>query len=692
MSLDYPWYFFLFCLLLGAAFSCLLYFFDRKRLGKLQWWLGALRFLSVTLIAFLLLAPLVKRDIHQKEKPIVVVAQDVSKSLDYCKDSAYYHTDYAKDMQRLIDDLSKDYDVQCYTYGDVLEQGVSTTPDYSTNISQALSDIAQHYAGRNLGAVVLSGDGIYNQGANPTAMAERANFAIYTIALGDTSLRRDATIANVRCNRIAYLGNQFPMEITVRATRLKGEKRMLTVSRQGKQLFSKATSYSSDDYVTTETVLLDADQPGLHNYTIRIAPCDDEATLQNNTLQVAVEVIDGRQKIAILAAAPHPDVAALKQSIESNQNYEVSVFVGRQKEPLNLRDYDLLILHNLPSATDFQVTNSSTAQCNIPTIYIIGAQTHLPSFNNLHAGLEVITKLSKQQEVSPQFNSHFSSFSLDESTCNHLLQMPPLVAPFGEYRVASGTQCLFTAKIGSVNSDQPLIAFSQQGGQRAAFVVGEGLWRWRLADYQANGSHSNFDALINKMVVYTSLQENKQRFRITSHPVFRQGEDVVLEAELYNDNYEPVNTPEVTIEISSDEEAHGKSDKYAFNRNGTGYYLNLGVLAPGGYSYTAHCASAPAGNQKLTGHFVVEALNLEALNLVADHSLLNTLAQTTGGAMLYPQQIDQLPQLLKQRSDMQPVIYSHTRYTQLLNLPLIFILIVLLLGVEWIVRKYNGEI
>ena len=87
---------------------------------------------------------------------------------------------------------------------------------------------------------------------------------------------------------------------------------------------------------------------------------------------------------------------------------------------------------------------------------------------------------------------------------------------------------------------------------------------------------------------------------------------------------------------------------------------------------------------------IVEDINLEQVNHVADHALLNTIAQTTGAQMLYPDQLDQLPQLLAERDDLKSVVYAHTRYTELLNLPLLFILIVLLLAAEWALRKLKG--
>lgn len=676
MSFELPWYFLFFCFFAGAAYAALLYWLQWGRLPnpsslfskRVRLLLSALRFLAVSLIALLLLAPLSKRNIHEHESPIIVVAQDQSQSIMLCKDSAFYRGDYASDMNQLLKTLTKDYDVQQIPYGGRF-----------TDISAALTDIADQYQGRNVAALLLTGDGIYNQGSNPTALLSRCSFPIYTVALGDTSVRRDAAVSQVRYNNIAYLGNQFPIEITIRASQLRGEQKMLTVSQKGRILFSKLLTYESDIFSHTEQVILKADKPGVQTFTITIAPASDEVSVKNNTRTIAVEVIDGRQKIAIVYAAPHPDVAALKQSIQHNQNYEVESFLAKDFT-FKPHTYDLLILHNLPAKG--QPWNLDAA-LSVPTIFILGAQTDLARFNSLRTGLEVTTQLDKQNEVTPVSNEHFTLFTLEQEVRQQLEQMPPLFAPFGNYKLSSNAQSLFSAKIGTVVSDHPLLAFAQQQEVRRAFVVGEGLWKWRLADFQMHQHHDNFNALISKIVVYTSLRINKQRFHVTCDKFFPEGTPVTLSAELYNDNFEPINEPEATITI------HQSS--YKFNRQGNGYVLNLGTLPPGEYDYQA---STQYNGKSLTatGTIVVEEVNLEELQLVADHSLLGTLSQLSGGQLLYPNQLEDFPQLLKQRDDIKTVVYSQTRYTDWLQLPLLFVLIVLLLGTEWVIRKYQGEL
>ena len=228
------------------------------------------------------------------------------------------------------------------------------------------------------------------------------------------------------------------------------------------------------------------------------------------------------------------------------------------------------------------------------------------------------------------------------------------------------------------------VAFCQQDGIRRGFIVGEGLWRWRLHDYLLTGSHSDFDQLIDKTIVYTSLQTNKDHLHVTTRHIYRTGENILVEAQLYDDNFEPVNTPDVDLELRSD--TLPAPQRYLFNRSAAGYTLPLAQLPPGRYSYSANTTLA-GKKYTTTGYFIVEDINLEQSNHVANHALLNTLAQTTGAQMLYPDQLDQLPQLLASRDDLKTTVYSHTRYTELLNLPLIFILIVLLLAAEWALRK-----
>ena len=668
MIIDYPWYYVLFCLLAGAAYSAGLYFVGRRRFSKrMNLLLAAVRFVAVSAIALLLLAPVAKRTVNEQQKPVVVVVQDISESIDTSIFSIL-------NSKFEIDECELVYE----------EFGGSTT-----DISAELDDIANHYQGRNLGAVVLATDGIYNRGNNPASTAERLTFPVYTVALGDTTPQRDAALASIRHNRIAFTGNTFPVELTINARRLKNHSAQLTLTdAHGKALAMQQVDYSDDLFSTTLTFELKAEKPGLQRYTASLSVVDGEREIVNNVLTFYTDVLDSRRKVAIIGNSPHPDLAALKQAVESNPNYEAKVFMNEElrMKTEELKDYSLLIFHNLPSTTQ------AIKQSNNNAIYIIGTQTDLARFNALHTGLEIVTRTKKVNEVTALYNNAFSLFTLDAADAIALEELPPLTAPFGEVKTSPNLQSLLTARLGSINTGQPLVSALVQGQQRRAFVWGEGLWRWRLVDFLNNKSHDHFDRLVSQLVNFAAITDSRERFIVETERHYSDNDEVMVHAQLYNESYEPFNTPEAKLTLQgvqgSVENHKGVQGDYNFSRQGSGYTLSLGTLPEGLYRYTA-TTTYDGTTYTAEGAFAVEALHLEQANLTANHTLLKTISSITGGKMFYP---DQLSSLNAELQTLKPVIYTHTRFSEMLNLLWVLILIILLLSLEWVLRKYHGEV
>lgn len=661
MIIDYPWYFLLLCLLAGALYAWWLY--RRTEFSKpIRWLLTVLRSLVVSVIAFLLLSPVLRQKVHERQRPRIVLAQDVSGSVSSTADSSF-------SLMPLYDDLKDKYDVEYLTFGS----------DASTDIAAAITGIP---AGREVSALVLASDGISNRGTNPTSVAEHLSYPIYTVALGDTTPRCDASLGELRYNRIAFRGSDFPIEMTVNATKLAGRIAVLTVSTDGHQLFSQKISYDADQFSQSFGTSLPATEAGLKRYTVSLTVLDGEAVAENNRQTFYVDVIDNRRKVAIVANAPHPDLSVLKRSIESSANYEAKLFLA--SDPVKLNDeYSLVILHNLPSATH---TSLPFELDKIPQIYIVGMQTDLPRFNALHTGLEIVSKATgKSNEVTALHQEQFSLFLYDNDDAAIVEQLPPLKAPFGESRLSAGVQTLFNARLGNIDMRQPLIAATVQGPVRKAFVWGEGLWRWRLSEYQMQSSYRAFDRLISQLVGFTTMSPSRDRLQVSSERCYNSGERIVLGAQLYNEAFELFNTPDVTFILDGDSI---RKAEYAFARTGNAYSLRLPDLPEGIYRYTA---STKYDGETITtsGTFAVETLNLEQRNLTADHTLLRTMSTLSGGELYYS---DQLSNLQSSLSSLKPTIYTHIRYADLLHLPWVLALILLLLAAEWVLRRYHGEI
>lgn len=688
---DYPWWAYLLCIAVGVVFSIALYYRNKRyNYGqRVSIIMSVLRFLSISSIAFLLLSPIFKQKFKNVEKPIIIVAQDNSSSITLNKYADYYKGDYLKQLSKLSDQLSDVYDVQLYTFGNKVERNLNVNySENQTNISDFISDIQRNYENRNVGAVLLATDGIYNAGASPLNQVEKSLYPIYTLALGDTSVRKDALIAQITFNRIAYLGNQFPIEVTVKANQFKGKQATLNIKKRGKLLFTKEINFTDNSFSTTVNSILQADSVGLQRYQISISHLDGEITYSNNQRDIFIDVLDGRQKVALISQTPHPDVSAIKQSIETNANYEIETYL-LEKFDKNLSNYNLLILHQLPSNQPQSIQLIQKAlELKIPVLLVLGEQTYLPSLNSLNIGINISTNTNKMNECIASMNKEFPLFLLSDECRKKIEEFPPLIAPFGNYKMSGNSQILAFQKIGNVISNIPLIAFTQLQEIRVGVISGEGIWRWRLTDYALNGNHNSFNEVLNKTIQYLAVKVDKSRFKISCNQVFKETEAIEFRAELYNENYEPVNTPDINIVVYNE-----KNEKlqYTFNKTSDAYYLNAGIFPVGNYRYAS---SVNYGGKTLTakGEFYVEAANMEELNLTADHTMLYTLAKKTDAKMLYPDNMNEFLELLKKREDLKPVTYEQLRFVELFNWPWLFIWILLLLSGEWFLRKYQGGI
>lgn len=684
---EYPTWFFLFCLSAGFAYSFFLYRKDKK-LDELSIWfirlMATFRFSVVTILSFLLLSPLLKSIHREVEKPIVIIAQDNSESLIIGKDSSFIKKEYKQNLQKLINDLSDRYEVYSYSFADKIKEFTSSDSlkfnEKQTDFSSLFGEIETRYSNRNIGAIILSSDGLYNKGSNPIYSSEKIKVPVYTIALGDTTINKDIILLKTEHNRLAYLGNEFPIEIVINAKQFKGKTTTLTVSKGDAILFTKMVNFNSDAFIITVPVLIQAKEVGLQHYKVKLSSLPEEVSVANNISDVFIEVLDARQKILILTDAPHPDIAAIKESIESNQNYEVESYLLSDFDK-SLQKYNLVILHSLPSIHNpaSKILNELNAS-NIPVWSFSGAS------GLFQTDLSKASYTQKTNEVEPVLDQNFPLFTISDELRKAIKDFPAVVCPFSTYQTENNSNVLFYQRIGIVDTKKPLMLFNNVGENKVAIFTGEGIWRWRLQDFAAHTDHHLFDEFISKTVQYLSVKADKSFFRISGPGNFPENEAIQLEAEVYNESYELINEPEVNITISNSE---NKKFPFTFSKTSNAYRLNAGMMPVGEYSYEA---KVKIGEKIFLQHgkFSVSALQVELSNTTADHQLLFSLAKKHNGEMVYPNELDKLVSKLNSREDIKSVSYSEKKLSDLINLKWIFFLILGLLSVEWFLRKRNG--
>jgi hypothetical protein len=664
--------------------------------------LAALRFVVVSLLCFLLLNPLIRSLRTLTEKPKVVLAIDNSESVAAAGRPALNRTLAGLQIirQQLV---AKGLDVSVRTFGDTITN--EGNPDLTqipftqrtSDLSGLLSGVRSDYEGRNLTDVVLVSDGIFNQGVSPTF--GQYPFAVQTVGLGDTIPKRDIQLKGIVANRIAYLGNQFPVQAEIVSNGFQGRSATVVLRQNGKELGRQVLRFGKNDTFNQVTFQTTATQKGVQHYVVDVLPQPGEFNLRNNRQDVYLDVIDGKEKVLLLALAPHPDIKALRNLLEKNQNYEVDIRIltGGQPgsadptasggAPAAEKTYDLIILHQLPDNSGFgnDLVRKYLAK-NTPVLFVLGNQSALGAFNTTNPVMQVNTQSNQSDKVTGVFNPEFKQLNLDPTRLELLGKLPPMAVPYGEFRVQPGSDVVLWQQVGSVRTTKPLLAINVTAPRKSAVLAGEGLWAWRLEEYALTEKQEVVDELIQKVIQLISVKEDRRKLRV--YPIrneFVAGEKVIFETELYNDIYERLYDKPVRIEITDEK---GIARSYNYTPTAANSRFEISRLPQGAYRFRATVSTAGKVEQS-SGQFVVRDLQLEALNTTADHGLLQQLAQQTGGQFYSANRIDDLVRNLT-AAPRPARLTSTEEMNEIINWQWLFFVVLTLATIEWGLRKFYG--
>lgn len=684
-----PW-FILLCLLAGGIYAFVLYQ-NKKTFSPLQnRLLAIIRGILVSLLAFLLINPLLRNNKSAIEKPTVVLAVDNSSSMTH---SGQAKLDaLKKNLQELKESIeAKGASVEIQSLDE--EANNQNIADIkflkkSSDLSQMLANIKSSYEGRNLTDVILVSDGIANEGISPTY--GKYNFNIHAVGLGDTTQRRDVKLNAIFANRIAYLSNKFPIQAEVSSYGFQGKSTTVLLKQAGNVIDKQVVSFDKQDDLKQITFYVTAQLKGMQRFTVEVAPLNAEFSTKNNAKDAYIDIVDGKEKVLLVALAPHPDVKALKSIIEKNDLYELTIKII-QSDDLNQigsQPFDVLILHQLPDiyGVGGNVVSRLLAQGK-PTLFVLGNQTNITSFNGIQQTLSIAAQAGKADKVTAKFNNNFSLFNLDADKLSLLERLPPILAPFGDYKPTAGSEIILYQRVGSLTTPKPLLIANTTTARKSAVLAGEGLWLWRLEEFSLTDKQEIIDEVIMKTLQLISVKDDKRKLRVYPiSPDFSVDEKVIFENEAYNDIYERIYNQDIKLEVI-DEKGKVRSFNYTTTKDNSRFEIT--GLPEGAYRYKAATQVLGKG-EVVDGQFVVRNTDLESLNTTADFNMLRTLANQNNGKFFVANQLEKLKDFLSSNKAPDKVT-SVEEMNEFINLKWVFFVLLLLATVEWSIRKYLGS-
>lgn len=681
LSLTYSFWWIFFCIIIGGVYAWIQYTKKAPWSNQLNYGLAGLRWLLVSLLCFLLLEPYLNTIQNQIQKPLFIIAVDNSTST--VLSSSKLKSEVKLALTQIEAKLtSQGYDVSVVglegnTIGkiDSLKFNRNTT-----DLSSQLNSIKRNYDNFNVGGMVLFTDGIFNQGYSPLAISTQ--YPIYPIGIGDTSKIKDLAVVKVVHNATVFEGNSLMLEIHSLNTGFKNVFTELKIRSGGKLLSNKKVVFNPNQLLDKTIISIPITGSGKQSLTIELIPIKGEFTTLNNVQAIYFDVIDAQKKILILASSPHPDIKAIKTSIEKSEYYSVELAYKLPK----ILDYDLIIAHQYPSTKTSNQDKKEFINSAVAKWMIIGGSNDV---RFLQANLPFTISgsgFNKFDLVKPIVNAGFDNFKMSDGFLSWASDLPPITTPYGLNYNDPLAKVFLNQQIGSVTTEKPLLFFTKNNETNLGVLLGTNSWKWKLDEYQLNQSHQYYDELISKTVQYLSADQRKKRFYVAPQKaVYEKGEDVLFNTQEYNALFEQITGNKVELELKGE---NGYIEKFSYVPLSPNSVFKISSLQEGVYSYNAK-TTIEDKMYSSKGQFVVKSLNLELLNPIADFDLLQKMALKSNGEFYSFANISVFNNKIK---ELEPVstIHSTQKDEPLLNFKWIFGLLLIIASAEWFLRKFYG--
>lgn len=663
--------------------------------------LAVLRGLALGVVAFLLAGPLVKRFAPQETPATVAILSDDSRSVGVLDSLA------GRTFAQRIDGFASGLVGPARFDRARFDRTFSPASDFSdlrfrgtrTDLALALARAADRNAGRNLQAVVVFTDGRATAGRDPLAVAPTLGVPVFPVMLGDTTRaaraqRRDVAVEALLANRSVAGGSTQPVEVRVTAEGFAGQTATVSLSVNGAVVASKPVVLPPDGGLAS--VALDYTPPssGAVALVASVARLPGEVTYANNTLGRTVDVQSDLLKVLLLAGSPDPDVAVVRDALEADAGFDVTVRV--QKAPGQFYEgdtvapasYDVAVLVGFPGpASDPSLVAQVADAPRLGVVFVPTTRTdaaRLAPLASVLAASPGALGAPQTLALAPAGSAHPALEGVPH--LDALASLPPL--PVASATVASGGRVLWRAASGA-----PALVVERRGRRGTAVLLAGGLWGWRSLPPAQEAYKTLVLNLLPRLVRFAAPTDaGTGLIASASAEVYGPGEAAAFSATATDEAGRPLDGATVEIELTGP----GGAQRLAMQPMGEGRFgLTAPDLPPGSYRWRA-VAGGVAGTA--SGAFRVEGSAEAASTVVSeelrrigpDAGLLRALAEATGGDVYTLSTLDSLKRRLETSPQFRPALVPRDEAEPLWNRWPFFVLVVALLSAEWALRRRWG--
>jgi uncharacterized membrane protein len=208
-----------------------------------------------------------------------------------------------------------------------------------TRLGAAIAGARQELAGLPVSGLVVVTDGADTTNASiaDALLATKADaIPVFTVGVGQDTLRHDIQIGRVSTPRTALKGTSLLVDAIVTQTGYAGQRVTLDVEDAGHIVGSQPITLPADGDPMAVRVRFTASEAGPRLFRLRIAPQPGEVVTENNQRDVQIDVRDRRERILYFEGEPRFEMKFLRRAVADDPNLQV-VTLQRTAENKYLR-------------------------------------------------------------------------------------------------------------------------------------------------------------------------------------------------------------------------------------------------------------------------------------------------------------------------------------------------------------------
>jgi hypothetical protein len=619
----------------------------------------------------------------------------------------------------------------------------------TTAIGDAINDALALHRGQPLAGILLVTDGQSNAGLDArtaAAAAGKAGVPVVSLAAGTPEGPRNVRLAGIEASPIVFLRDPADLSVLVESRGLKDVPASVVLEQRQddgswKEVGREPIILGEDAALKRVNFRITPDVLGQLDFRARVTDAGPELTEDDNLDTASIKVVRQTIRVLLIAGYPAPEVQFLRNALLRDTGMEFASWVqsapsdyeqigGRpiRRLPANQKEldhFDTLILldpdmRNLGPAWPEMITKF-VGDAGGGLIYIAGELNSQKLFNpdsgdgsSLGVGdaasswlriLPVVrdaglyqsaadVRLSSREtwtlELTPEGNADRIFQFAPESSRNRevLVSLPGMFWHFPVTRAKPGAAVLARhgdPRMRNQFGRHVLMATQLYGPGRTVFIGFDSTYRWR---YLHEEYYDGFWARLIDRVGRSKVLGGRYPFTLaTDKATYRAGDRVTVRAEIVQSAEDASTISDLRGDVDWGQEGNMPLEFEPNPDDPSVFQASFVANEPG--AYTARVTPATmtgdveSGLRPATLSFRVEPPQAERDNPTLDRPLLEELARLSGGAVFALTEKEKVPDAFTVKQVERPLEYRD----EIWDAPLLFGTVVVLLTLEWLLRK-----